>query len=369
MSSVNLNYLPALPRNRTPGIGCIGAGFIMDDCHLVAYRQAGFNPVAISSREPEKSRAVAQRHNIKNFYSDYRDVIANPQVSILDIAVPPDVQVDIVREAVKHKHIKGILVQKPMGVNFDEALTVVKLCADAGITLAVNQNMRYDQSIRACKSAIEQHLLGNPVFATIDMRAIPHFMDWQKKMGWATLRIMSIHHLDSFRYLFGEPLCVYASVTQDPRIKKDFDHEDGVCVYILEYANGLRAVAWDDIWTGPAREGAIASHYINWRVEGTAGMAKGSIGWPAYPERKPSTIDITSTLYPGEWISPRWNEVWFPDAFAGPMAQLLCAIENGSEPEISGADNLKTMALVDACYLSFKQHRPVFIEEIYCGGS
>ena len=56
--------------------------------------------------------------------------------------------------------------------------------------------------------------------------------------------------------------------------------------------------------------------------------------------------------------------MWFPDAFAGPMAQLLCALEDGAEPEIGGRDNLKTMALVDACYLSVEEHRAVEITEL-----
>jgi hypothetical protein len=61
----------------------------------------------------------------------------------------------------------------------------------------------------------------------------------------------------------------------------------------------------------------------------------------------------------GEWYKPTWSEAWFPDAFAGPMAQLLCALEEHRAPEISGEDNLKTMALVDACYLSVREHRAV----------
>ncbi len=64
------------------------------------------------------------------------------------------------------------------------------------------------------------------------------------------------------------------------------------------------------------------------------------------------------------WLTPRWNEVWFPDAFVGPMAQLLCALEEDRVPEISGHDNLDTMALVDACYLSAQEHRSVTLEEI-----
>ena len=63
-------------------------------------------------------------------------------------------------------------------------------------------------------------------------------------------------------------------------------------------------------------------------------------------------------------FQPRWPEVWFPDAFAGPMAQLLCALETETEPEISGRDNLETMALVDACYQSAREHRAVAPSEI-----
>ena len=49
--STALEYLPRLPRDKSVGIGCIGTGFIMADCHLVAYRQAGFRPVAIAARD------------------------------------------------------------------------------------------------------------------------------------------------------------------------------------------------------------------------------------------------------------------------------------------------------------------------------
>lgn len=175
---------------------------------------------------------------------------------------------------------------------------------------------------------------------------------------------MSIHHLDTFRFFFGEPERVYASVAPDPRTARQFDHTDGICLYILEYAGGLRATSWDDVWTGPAREGSGSDIYIRWRVEGVDGLARGTIGWPSYPAATPSTLDFTTKHRAGHWFQPRWKEVWFPDAFAGTMAQLLCALEENREPEISGADNLKTMALVDACYLSAQEHRAVSPDEV-----
>jgi len=185
-----LQYLPDLPHDRSIGIGCIGAGFIMADCHLVAYRQGGLNPVAIASRREEQARQVADRHGIATVYATYQQMLSDPRVEVVDIAVPPDCQADVVGEVVRHPQVRGILAQKPLGCNLEQARGIVDLCRDAGITLCVNQNMRYDQSVRACKSLLDRGGLGEPVLATIDMRAIPHWMPWQQRQGWATCRIM-----------------------------------------------------------------------------------------------------------------------------------------------------------------------------------
>jgi predicted dehydrogenase len=223
--------------------------------------------------------------------------------------------------------------------------------------------MRWDHSVRAAKSALDKTFLGKPVLANIDMRAIPHWMPWQRRLGWLTLRIMSIHHLDTFRYWFGDPVRIFASVRTDPRTR--FAHDDGICLYILEYASGLRCMGCDDVWSGPSKEGAASATGIGWRIEGTHGLALGTIGWPKYPKRAPSTLRF-STVKDSKcrWHKPKWKEAWFPDAFSGPMAELLCALEEKREPTISGRDNLKTMALVEAAYLSARTHRTVELKEI-----
>ncbi|QDU81632.1 1,5-anhydro-D-fructose reductase [Polystyrenella longa] len=362
------DYLVRLPSGDFPAVGCIGAGFIMADFHLVAYRQAGLQPLAISSRNPTRAGEVAARHKIPTVYSNYEELLNDDRLEVIDIAVPPDIQLEVIEAAVQKSHIKGILAQKPLGMNYREAVRIVELCESAGITLAVNQNMRFDHSVRAAKCLLDREVLGEPVLATIDMRAIPHWMPWQERLGWLSLRIMSIHHLDTFRYWFGSPKRIYASVRSDPRTARNFAHEDGICLYILEYENGLRASSWDDVWAGPNEE-AIQSAMqeaigINWRIEGTAGLARGTIGWPKYPARVPSTLDYLSLSQPDAWQRPRWNEVWFPDAFIGPMAELLRAITTDSKCTLNGRDNLETMALVDAAYLSAQEHRAVEVSEI-----
>jgi len=356
-----LDYLPRLPKRRDFRIGCIGAGFIMRDCHLVAYRNAGFNPVAITSRNRATAQAVAEQHRLPTVYDTVEQLLADPQIEVVDVAVPPDVQPAIIKQiAHTAKHVRGILAQKPLAMSLKDARECVEACQRAGVKLGVNHNMRYDQSIRAMKDLLRKGWLGEPLLATIDMRAIPHWMPWSQQLHSLSTFVMSIHHLDTFRYWFGTPDRVMASTRPDPRTK--FPHKDGINLYLLEWDSGVRASSWDDVWTGPAREGAEADIGIRWRVEGIDGMARGTIGWPSYPTRTPSTLDFTSKKHHG-WQSPRWDDVWFPDAFVGTMAQLLCAIEDDAEPEISGRDNLETIALCEAVYAAGQEHRVTTVRE------
>jgi predicted dehydrogenase len=363
MPDLNLNHQPPRPADRHFAIGAIGAGFIMRDVQLVAYRNAGYNVAAIAARRPEQAREVAALRGIPKIYDDWRELVADPAIEVLDVAVPPHVQAEVLLEAARHaSQLRGVLAQKPFSLTYREGKATVDACERAGLTVAVNQNMRYDQSIRALKTLLDRGDLGEPVLATIEMRAIPHWMPWARLYDRLTLPIMSIHHLDVFRFLFGNPASVYCSARTDPRTV--FPHRDGIVLYILKYANGLRASSWDDVWAGPAREGAAPDIYIKWRVEGTDGLAQGTIGWPAYPNAVPSTIQYATRREPGRWIAPRWNEVWFPDAFEGPMGELLSSIAEKRTPAIDARDNLNTIALMEACCRSLDEHRPVSPEEI-----
>ncbi len=353
----------AKPLRNDYGIGAVGAGFIMRDVQLKTYLDAGYHVAGITSRTPEIAREVADLRGISRVYDTVDEMLDDPAVEILDIAVPPDQQRGIIERAIQRgRYLKGVLAQKPLAVNYRDAVEIVRMCEERRLPLAVNQNMRYDQSMRALKTLLERKVLGTPVLATIEMRAVPHWQAWLRAYGRLTLLNMSIHHIDSFLYLFGKPEAIFVSARKDPRTK--FAHEDGICLYILEYADGLRASAWDDVWVGPRTDQDDMRPYIKWRVEGTEGMAEGTIGWPEYPNRAPSTITFTSIAASGTWITPRWSEVWFPDAFQGPMAGLMDAIARNREPDTSGRENLATMATVEAGYRSMEQRRSVKIDEI-----
>lgn len=341
-------------------IGCIGAGMIMAECHLAAYSEAGFPVVAIASRTEEKARAVAERWGIATVHASPSALIADPQVDILDIAFPPDQQPALIRKALRQPHIKAILAQKPLALTLEEAKALRDEAAAAGKILSVNQNMRYDQSMRVLKQILDRGELGDAVMATIEMRAIPHWQAFLEDYDRLTLSNMSVHHLDVLRFLFGEPDAITTVTRTDPRTT--FDHKDGITVSTLTFPGGLLAVSMEDVWSGPREGGFDSDIYIKWRVEGIDGVAQGTIGWP---DGSPSTLRYASRKTTGgKWVSPKWETMWFPHAFIGVMEQLQYAVNSGEPPALSVADNVKTVALVEAGYRSIAEGRTVKLSEI-----
>lgn len=347
-------------RSREQPIGCIGAGMIMAECHLAAYKEAGFPVVAIASRTPAKAAAVAGRWGIGKVHDTPEALIADPSVTILDIAYPPDQQPALIRAALKQPHIKGILAQKPLALTLAEAIALRDEAAAAGKILSVNQNMRYDQSMRVLKQILDRGELGDVVFAQIDMHAIPHWQGFLESYDRLTLANMSVHHLDVLRFLFGDPEEITTLTRKDPRTK--FNHSDGITVSTLRFPSGVLALSLEDVWSGPRAEGYRDDQQITFRVEGTAGVAKGTIGWPTGAA---STLTYASQkTTKGEWVTPTWETMWFPHAFVGVMEQLQHAVTTGMPPALSVADNVRTVALIEAGYRSIAEGRTVRLSEI-----
>jgi predicted dehydrogenase len=341
-------------------IGCIGAGMIMAECHLAAYQMAGFTVGAIASRTKSRAAEVARRWDIPTVHDTPEALIADPSIEIIDIAYPPDQQPDLIRKALARPHIKAILAQKPLALSLEEAKKLRDEAKVAGKIISVNQNMRYDQSMRVLKEILQRGELGSVVIATIEMRAIPHWQGFLEDYDRLTLANMSVHHLDVLRFLFGDPDEIYSAARTDPRTR--FDHNDGVTVSTLKFPNNVLAVSLEDVWSGPREEGFDSDIYIKWRVEGTDGVAQGTIGWP---DGSPSTLRYASKKTTGgKWVSPKWDTMWFPHAFIGVMEQLQYALRSGEAPALSVADNVKTMALVEAGYRSMAEGRAVKLADI-----
>ena len=109
---MDLNIHSPLPERRVWRIGCIGSGFIMNDCHLTAYGKAGFNPVAIASRTQANAAKCAGQHDIPTVHDSIEQLLDDESIEVLDLAVPPDNQLEIIQAACARGTAKGILAPR-----------------------------------------------------------------------------------------------------------------------------------------------------------------------------------------------------------------------------------------------------------------
>jgi predicted dehydrogenase len=83
-----------------------------------------------------------------------------------------------------------------------------------------------------------------------------------------------------------------------------------------------------------------------------------------YPDGRPDTLEWSSRrYYADKRFEAKLEGKWIPDSFIGPTASLMQAIQDDGAPETNGFDNLQTLRVVEACYLSAAEHRTVNLGE------
>src|SRR4051812_42320119 len=94
---LNLGHLPIMPVHRDIGIGVVGSGFISRDCHLVAYADASFPVVGLTSRSDESAREVASLRRVARVFETIEAMLDDADVDVVDVAVPPAEQPGVIR--------------------------------------------------------------------------------------------------------------------------------------------------------------------------------------------------------------------------------------------------------------------------------
>ncbi|MFD2612420.1 Gfo/Idh/MocA family protein [Paenibacillus gansuensis] len=356
---LDLNYKPALPKNKGMGIAIVGAGEIISACHLPAYAENGLAVKGIYDVNREKAEKLASTHGIGKVYGSYDELLADREVTVVDFAVPASIQPTLAEQAAAAG--KHMLCQKPLAENYADAVKVAEAVKSSGVKAAVNQQMRWSPSIQASRTIIQRGWLGELTQASIAVNVKQEFASWEWLRTMPTLEFMyhSIHYMDSIRYLFGTPEYVYADGARFPGQQVAGETRTLLHIKLPGEARGLihdnhNHIAGEDDW------------YATFRFEGTEGIIKGTNGsLYNYPVGREDTLSYYSKrIHPDYWFTPRLHGKWFPHAFAGTMGELMRAIEEDREPENSVEDNLKTLQMVFGAYRSMDENRPVTLAEI-----
>jgi predicted dehydrogenase len=332
------------PGPKTPRpVVFIGAGGIVENAHLPAYRNVGIPVRGVFDIDLARAQALAQKFELSSVYASLTEAAANTDC-VFDLAVPalhvPEVLSQLPLGAT-------VLIQKPMGENLAQAKLIHGICKARRFRAALNFQLRYSPNMLALSAALQHGLLGEVVDLEVRVNTYTPWHLWPFLKGIPRHEILyhSIHYLDLIRSLIGEPQGVYAKVARHP---SQPDYADLRSAIILDYGDQRRvllSVFHDHEYSGDHAMSEL-------KVEGTRGAAIARMGVNLdYPSGLPDTLTIAERGGRFEPVELRGS--WFPKAFEGPMSNLQ-RFAAGEETKLwtNIDDALQTMALVEACYQS-----------------
>ena len=327
IAAPELDYRPPRPAAYAPRIALVGAGGIAG-AHLDAYRKAGFDVAAICNQT--LSRAEARRDE---FFPDavatdrFEDVLDDASIEVFDITPHPADRLPLIEAALKAG--KHVLSQKPFVLDLDTGEQLVRLAADHGVRLAVNQNGRWAPHMAYMREAVRTGLIGELLSCHINI----HWdHSWIKgtpfeQIDDLVLYDFAIHWFDFLCSLAGDRVQSVFATTARAAGQDVAPPLLAQCLVRLE--KGQATLVFDAATPFGPRDTTF--------IAGTEGslMSQG----PSLGEQQ-----VTLTTSAGQ-ARPQLDGTWFNDGFAGTMGELLCAIEQQREPQNDAAGNLESLAL------------------------
>lgn len=319
------------PRSFRPGIGLIGCGNITTS-HLTAYRDAGWDTVALCDLREAVARQRATDHAPgARVYTNYQELLADTAVEVVDIALHAEYRAPVIEDALRSGH--AVLSQKPFVLDLKTGRRLVNIAETENRRLAVNQNARWAPYVRYLHQICAERVLG-------EIQTVQIHIHWDhtwirgmdfEKIHHIVLFDFGIHWFDMTRLFFGsQPVeSVFAQVraSAHPTVNPPL-----IASATVGFTNGCASLLFD----GNASRGARESITIT----GTKGVvhATGDLH---------RAHDVELITDQGSF-RPSIPGHWYNDGFRGAMGELLCSLEDSREPANSAADQLETLELVFA---------------------
>ena len=242
------------------GVGMLGYAFMgkahshamLTIPHMIYPPPAIPKLAAIAGRNEAAVKEAAKRYGYANYYTDWRDLINDDSVQLVDNGGPNDAHADPSIAAAKAG--KHILCEKPLGRTADESKRMRDEVMATGVKNMVAFNYRFVPAIRQIRLLIESGALGKIYhFRAVYLQEwiMPHYntpMIWRlqkAQAGSGALGDLGAHVIDLARYLVGEVGSVSAMTktfikerpTGDGKSMGTVDVDDAFAA-VLDFENG-----------------------------------------------------------------------------------------------------------------------------------
>jgi predicted dehydrogenase len=350
-------------------IGFVGVGQIAQQ-HLAKYRDIpGANVVAAADINEQQLNKVAEKFDIPETYSNFREMLKNADIQAVDVCVHNNLHMPVTVECLKAG--KDVYCEKPLAGTYTDAEKMVKVAKQLKRKLSMQLGTLFSTSARVAKKLIDEGQLGKIYHGRatgfrrrgrpyVDGYGTPQFVQKQVSAGGA-LYDMGVYHIAAMLHLMGNPEIdrvsgkTYQETPLDPRRKK-------LSGYNVEEL-GLGFVRF--------KNGASMDVIESWAVhmggfEGSSVFgSKGGIRLEPFgffhqigDMDVSSEIDLDGAAY-------RWSNVYEDGGiYDSPQKHWIAALQGKCPLLPTAALGLNTMMVSEAIFQSEKLGREVTASEV-----
>ncbi|MDB5898265.1 MAG: Oxidoreductase [Ramlibacter sp.] len=304
--------------------------------------------VAAATRTPEKAREFAALHGLRMFES-YEELLREPSVDAVVLATPHSMHTEQVVQAARAG--KHVFCEKPLGLDAESAERAARACADAGVTLGVGYNWRYQPALREIRRLIDDGTLGRVLhiegnFCGPSAYRFPkgHWRHDRDEAPAGGMTGRGVHVIDAMLYLAGH---VEQVTAQSFRLAQDFGVDDTTSM-LLRFASGATGYL-----------GTVIATAETWRMQ-----VFGSNGWAEVGDVEHlHTWDLKVCLIDREHVTVKQQPVVTSFAKASTeraelehFAECAAARRPLAQP---GGDAVHNVALLQSILQSIASQSPV----------
>lgn len=309
--------------------------------------------VAVCDIIPERAATFADRFGVQSFYTDYQEMLQRPDIDIIIICTPSGGHAE--QGIMAAKAGKHVVVEKPMALSLRDADQLIKACDDAGVTLGVVHQNRFNKAIKLVRSAIDQGRFGALTHLNAAIRwyrdqayydAAPWRGTWAQDGG--VLMNQSIHNIDLLQWMAGAPpIEIYAYTAT--RMHK-IEAED-VAVAIVKFSNGAFGIIEAASTTYPRNLEETLNIFGATGSVIVGGVAVNRIeAWRFGDDAEEQSILANQQADPPTVYGFGHSEL---------LRDVIEAIRNRRKPCVDGIEGRKALELILGIYHAVRFNRPV----------
>lgn len=336
-------------------VGLIGSQFVSTIHAESLQRCAAAELVGVASPTPGHAEALARRFGIPRAFTDYRELLALPELDLVVVGVPNHLHCQIALDAAAAG--KHIVMEKPLCLNLAEADRMIAAARAAGVKLMYAEELCFAPKYVRLKQLLDGGALGRPTLIKQsekhDGPHAAHFWDVERSGGGVTMD-MGCHAIQFFRWMLNGARITSVYAQMSTLVHGDKTRGDDNAILILEFEDGTVALA-EESWT---KLGGMDDRA---EVHGSKGVAYADLlhgnaietysleGYDYAVEKAGSTRGWSFTIYEEAW------NYGFPQE----LAHFVDCVRYDRPPLVTGEDGRVVLEVIFAAYESARTGRKV----------